>query len=198
MIGFNLWSAGIYHPAELVRHTVFQVVSIATSSGFTTTTYGSWPVFSLGILLFLMFVGGCAGSTAGGFKAIRLIVLLKSAKQALTKNIYSKSVTAVKIGKQAVSEDILDGMRNLFMAYMTVFSITTLFLLAFDIDLVTSISASIACLSNIGPGLGEIRGSSNYAWMPDAVKLYLSTAMIVGRLEFFTVLVLFLPAAWKR
>jgi len=183
---------------ESLRLSAFQVVSLGTSSGFTTTDYNVWPNFSKGILFLLMFVGGCAGSTAGGFKQIRMYLLILKAKSTLIKQIFPKAVTSIKIGKRAVSDDVLDGVSNLFLVSVVIFAMITLVLLVFNIDLVTATSAVIACLSNIGPAFEMVGPAVDYAWLPDPIKLLLSACMIVGRLEFFTVLVLFLPVAWKR
>jgi len=183
---------------DSLRVALFQVVSIATSTGFTTADFDAWPFFSKGILFLLMFVGGCAGSTAGGFKQVRLQLLLLKARSTLMKQIFPKAVLSVRLGKKQVSEDVIDGVSNLFLVSVVILAACTLVLLAFNIEFVTATSAVVACLSNIGPGLGFVGPSVNYAWLPDTVKIILSICMIVGRLEFFTVLVLLLPVAWKR
>ena len=187
-----------YSLDKSVLEAVFQVVAIGTSTGFSTANFEAWPFFSKGILFLLMFVGGCAGSTAGGFKQVRLELFLLKARTMLVKQLFPKAVTSVRLGKKHVTEDVLDGVSNLFLVSVVIFAACTLILLAFNIEFITATSAVIACMSNIGPGLGLVGPSVNYAWLPDFVKIILSLLMIVGRLEFFTVLVLFLPLAWKR
>ncbi|MFT5207618.1 MAG: trk system potassium uptake protein TrkH [Candidatus Omnitrophota bacterium] len=183
---------------EAIRVVFFQVISISSSTGYATTDYEQWPYLSKGILFLLMFVGGCSGSTSGGFKAIRVQLFLLKTKSTLIKQIFPKAVTAVKIGKKPVSSDVLDGVSNLFLVSVVIFSGCTLVLLAFNISFVTATSAVVACLSNVGPGFELVGPEQNYAWFPDAIKVLLALCMIVGRLEFFTILVLFLPVAWKR
>ncbi|MBF0254507.1 MAG: TrkH family potassium uptake protein, partial [Candidatus Omnitrophica bacterium] len=129
---------------------------------------------------------------------IRLILLLKKARQTMIRQIFPKAVTSVRVGSRAVSQDVLEGVSDLFLILGVIIALGTLFLLAFDIDLVTAISAVVACVSNVGPGLKGVGPTQNYGWMPDAVKYFLSTVMIIGRLEIFTFLVLFLPITWKR
>jgi len=183
---------------DALRLSIFQVVSITSSTGFVTGDFNAWPVLSKGLLFLLMIVAGCAGSTGGGFKQIRLLILLKKAKQSITKYIFPKAVVPVKIDKQVVTEDVLTGVGNFFIVYMTVFVIGSFVLLSFGIDFTTSFSAVIACLSNIGPGFGTVGAIENYAYLPGIVKMVLCACMVIGRLEIFTVLVLFFPATWRK
>ena len=187
-----------YTITDALRHSIFQVVSVGSSTGFVTANYNNWPVLSKGILFLLMIVAGCAGSTAGGFKQIRLLILLKKAKQSITKYIFPKAVVPVKVEKKVVPDDVLSGVSNFFIIYMLIFVGAALILLGFNIDTMTSFSAVLACLSNIGPGFGGVGAVENYAFLPMIVKIVLGVCMIVGRLEIFTVLVLFFPATWKK
>jgi len=179
------------------RLSLFQVVSMSTSTGFITDDFDRWPYFSKGILFILMLVGGCAGSTGGGMKQMRILLLLKQAKQSILQHIYPKAVVPVKLEKRVVSQDVIHGVSSSVLIYLVIFAMITLALLAYNIDFVTAASTVAACLSNIGPGFGLVGATENYAFYPDIVKLLLSIAMIVGRLELFTVLVLFVPATWR-
>lgn len=183
---------------DALRLSVFQVVSITSSTGFVTANFDTWPMLTKGLLFLLMIVAGCAGSTGGGFKQIRLLILLKKTKQSITKYIFPKAVVPVKVEKQVVSEDVLTGVGNFFIAYMVIFVLAAFVLMAFGIDHMTSFSAVVASLSNIGPGFGGVGAIENYAFLPGVVKIILCACMIIGRLEIFTVLVLFFPATWKR
>ena len=183
---------------ESIRLSVFQVVSIATSTGFVTADFDSWPYLSKGILFLLMLVGGCAGSTGGGMKQIRLLLLLKEAKQSILRHIYPKAVVTVKLEKRVVSEDVLQGVSSSVLIFLFFFAICSLALLAYNFDFVTATSTVVACISNIGPGFGLVGATHNFAFYPATIKILLSLCMIVGRLELFTVLVLFVPATWKR
>ena len=183
---------------EALRLSIFQVVSIGTSSGFTIADYNQWPSLSKTLIFLLMIIGGCAGSTAGGFKHIRVLLLIKKAKQSVTKYIFPKAVVPVKVEKQVVADDVLVGTANFFLVYILIVIIGSLILLGFGLDQVTSFSAVIACLSNIGPGFGQVGASEHYALLPPFIKAFLCICMIVGRLEIFTVLVLFFPATWKK
>lgn len=183
---------------EALRLTIFQVASMASSTGFVTTDFNLWPALSKGIIFLLMFVGACAGSTGGGFKQIRLQLLLMKADSTLVKQIFPQAITHVKIGKKVVPNDVLDGVSNLFLVSVVIFAGCTLVPLAYNIDFVTSTTAVVSCLSNMGPGLELVGPATNYGWMPGPVKVMLGMCMIIGRLEFFTVLVLFLPIAWRK
>lgn len=197
-ISADLYLQGNRGIQDAARLSIFQVLTIASTTGFATDNFDAWPYFSKGILFLIMVVGGCAGSTAGGIKQVRLQLLFKKAKQSIVQHIYPKAVVSVKLNGKVVPEAVLTGVSNLFLIYLVIFSFSTLFLLAYNFDFVTSTSAVIACLSNIGPGFGQVGAAQNYAFLPDAAKLVLGACMIIGRLEIYTVLVLFFPATWKR
>jgi len=184
--------------SEAARLSIFQVLSITTTTGFSTANYDAWPHLSRGLLFLLMFVGGCAGSTGGGLKQVRLLLLFKRAKQAVMQHIFPKAIISVKVNKRVIPESILLGISSFLLIYIVIFSLCTLVLLAFNIDFITATSAVVASLSNIGPGFGLVGATENYAFFPPFIKLFLCAVMIIGRLELFTVLVLFFPAAWRR
>jgi trk system potassium uptake protein TrkH len=198
VVGLELIFRADYAISDALRHSIFQVVSVGSSTGFVTANYNNWPVLSKAMLFLLMIVAGCAGSTAGGFKQIRLLILLKKAKQSITKYIFPRAVVPVKVEKHVVPDDVLSGVSNFFIIYMLIFVAGSLILLGFGLDTMTSFSAVIACLSNIGPGFGGVGAVENYAFLPVLVKIVLCACMIIGRLEIFTILVLFFPATWKK
>ena len=180
------------------QQSLFQVISITTTSGFVTADFDAWPHLSKGLLFLLMFVGGCAGSTGGGMKQVRLLLLFKMARQSVVQHIFPKAIVSVKLNKRVIPEAILHGVSSFFLIYIVIFSFCTLALLVYNIDFITATSAVVACLSNVGPGFGLVGAAQNYAFLPGLIKLLLCACMIIGRLEIFTVLVLFFPAAWKR
>ncbi|WP_408956021.1 TrkH family potassium uptake protein [Natroniella sp. ANB-PHB2] len=181
-----------------LKYAAFQVTSIISTAGFATVDYDIWPPFSRGILLVLMFIGGCAGSTAGGIKVIRIYALMKKGFQELYKLIHPRAVTSLKIGNQAISEEVSTSILGFFFLYIIVFVISTITLASFGIDLISSISAVAATLGNIGPGLGLIGPLNTYVPLPVVGKLLLSFCMILGRLEIYTVLVFLLAGFWRK
>ncbi len=191
--------ARFYHAwGEAVRLALFQVVSIITTTGFGTADYLLWPPFAHAVLLMLMVVGGCAGSTGGGIKVVRLLILLKTAKLELRRMLHPRAVFTLWFDGRAVSPTLQTNVLGFFLLYMVVYGVGVLALTAGGRDLVTSIGATAATLGNIGPGLGLVGPACNYGSLMDWEKWLLMGFMLVGRLELFTVLVLFLPGAWRR
>lgn len=180
------------------EHAVFQAVSIMTTTGFCTANFEEWPPLAGMILFLLMFVGGCAGSTGGGMKVIRIVLLAKIAYREMVRLLYPTSVVVVKQDGEAVNDKVLYGITGFFILMSVVFISSCLLMTAFEIDWVTSISATAACLFNIGPGLGAVGPYDNYATLPILVKWWLAFCMIVGRLEFYSVLILTAPRFWIR
>lgn len=181
---------------SLIQESAFQVVSIATTTGFLTANYSNWPLFVPILLLLTAFIGACAGSTGGGIKVVRTLVLAKQSAGEITKLIHPNAVISIKLGKKAVSPRVAESVWGFFSIYVIVFIILFLFLLAQGNDFITSFSAVGATLNNLGPGLGEV--SNNYQSLSDYSKLGLCMAMLLGRLEIFTLLVLFTPAFWRK
>ncbi|MGF1526885.1 MAG: TrkH family potassium uptake protein [Candidatus Competibacterales bacterium] len=181
---------------DAVLHGVFQVVSIATTTGFTSAEYFVWPGFLPVLLLFSSFVGGCAGSTGGGMKVVRCLLLYKQGKREIVRLIHPTAQIPVKMGQQPVSEQVINAVWGFFSVYVATFIAIMLALMAFGLDQVTAFSAVAACINNLGPGLGEV--SSNFAAIDDASKVMLCVAMLLGRLEIFTLLVLLTPHFWRR
>ena len=180
---------------DAVTHGVFQTVSIATTTGFTTTTYQEWPRFLPVLLLFASFMGACAGSTGGGLKVIRVLLLFKQGAREIIRLIHPNAVVQIKLGDKPVSETIINAVWGFFAAYVLVFAVLLLMLMATGLDQVTSFSAIAACLNNLGPGLGDV--SAHYGDISATAKWLLCVAMLLGRLEIFTLLVLLTPAFWR-
>lgn len=184
--------------ADLLTASAFTVVSLSTSTGYATVDFNLWPVALHALLLVLMFVGGCAGSTGGGFKMVRGILLVRFVRIELRRLLHPRAVIAVKYGERSVPDPVIQNVLGFFLLYVVLLCLGTLSLTLFQIDLVTAGSASLACLSNIGPGLGAVGPTANYAWMPDIAKWIMAGWMLLGRLEIYTVLILFAPELWKR
>ena len=198
ILAYVLWGPNYDSFQESLRYSGFQVVSLLSSTGFGTADYILWGAFGQGALFVLMFIGGSAGSTAGGIKCIRVLVLFKQAKRALYQLIHPKAVLPLKVGRKNVSVQVANSITGFFVLYMALAAAATLGVSSFGVDLVTSFSAVISSLSNIGPGLGEVGPTSNYAALPDSVKLILSICMLIGRLEIMTVFVLCTREFWTN
>lgn len=181
--------------AMAVRHGVFQTVSISTTTGFTTSDYHTWPSFLPVMLLFASFIGGCAGSTGGGLKVIRVVLLFKQGKREIMRLIHPNAQVPIKIGGASMPSRVVDAVWGFFATYVATFSFMMLGLLALGLDQVTAFSAVAACINNLGPGLGAV--GANYADIGDGAKWILSLAMLLGRLEIFTLLVILTPGFWR-
>lgn len=180
---------------EVLHHGLFQVVSIGTTAGFTTADYHNWPGFLPALLLLLSFVGGCAGSTGGGMKVIRVLLLIKQGSREILRLIHPSAEIPVKVGGVSLSPRVIGSVWGFFALYVLAFCFMSLLLAATGLDLVTAFSAVAACMNNLGPGLGEV--GSNYASISATAKGILCFAMLLGRLEIFTLLVLLTPAFWR-
>lgn len=191
----------IYHyetAGEAVQYSLFQVVALLTTTGFGTADYEQWSITSQIILLTLMFVGGSAGSTGGGMKVIRLMLLLKFAYNELTRLLHPNAIVAVKVGDQIIDRKILVNVAGFFIIYVMITTVSILIVSTFGVDLTTSIGAVVATINNIGPGLGNVGPTDNFAHFPDALKWFFSFLMMLGRLEIYTVIILLAPTFWKR
>lgn len=180
---------------EAFRYAGFQCISFMTTTGFTTTNYDAWSPLSKMILLCLMFVGGCGGSTGGAIKVIRVHVLLKYISSRIGKILYPHAIFVVKSGKRPIPDDILQGIIAFIFLYNIIFVLCSIAMTALGFDILTAASAVATTLGNVGPGFGPL--SVNYASVPLIGKLILAFCMWVGRLELFTVLVLLTPTFWK-
>ena len=181
--------------AEALDQALFQSVSISTTAGFATTSFADWPTLLPILLIFSSFIGGCAGSTGGGMKVVRVLLLYLQGIRELNKLVHPKAVFTIKLGRKALPNRVVEAIWGFFSAYAAVFVLCMLALLAAGVDDITAFTAVAACLNNLGPGLGEVAG--NFASLGDFSKWVLIIAMLFGRLEIFTLLVLFTPAFWR-
>ena len=183
---------------KVFRDTLFQVVSIITTTGYVSSDYLMWPGMLWMIIFLLMFVGGSAGSTGGGMKVIRQLLLIKNSSVELKRLLHPQAIIPVKFNGKSVPKDIFNKIMAFFLIYMMIFAAGTFVMTMLGLDFTSAIGASIASLGNIGPGLGEVGPVGNYANIPDVGKWFLSFLMLLGRLELFTVLIIFAPAFWKK
>ena len=184
--------------ADSLRQSVFQVESIISTTGFATTNFDSWPGLSKAILLLLMFSGACAGSTAGGLKVSRTVMLFKSVGKELRKMLHPRSVAKIHFEGKSVEDSTLNSVSTYFVIYMICFFAMFL-LIAFEpFGMETNFSAVAACFNNVGPGFAAVGPASNYSAYTDFSKIVLSFAMLLGRLEIFPIIIFFSPRAWMK
>ena len=184
---------------DKIRISSFNVISILSGTGYVTDDFGLWGKFSLVFFLFLMFIGGCAGSTACGIKIFRLQMLLIFLKDQIKKLIYPNSVIITKYNNQRISDDFIKSVIIFIFTFLFIFLIIAMLLSISGLDFITSISGAASSISNVGPGLGEMIGpNGNYKALPDLSKWILTAGMLLGRLELFAVLVLFFPSFWRN
>jgi trk system potassium uptake protein TrkH len=190
---------GVYsNLGDNLRYSIFQVSSIITTTGFGTADYEGWPVMAQYILIMLMFVGGCAGSTGGGMKVVRILLLFKHVQVQVFRLIHPRAVRLVKLGNRPVDKDVMQAILGFFALFIGTFVAASLLMAACGMDLISGGAAVVACLANIGPGLGTVGPVDNFAHIPDFGKMVLIVCMLMGRLELFTVLVLFFPSFWRK
>ena len=183
-------------PERALLHGTFQAVSIGTTTGFTTHQYHTWPGFLPVLLLFTSFIGACAGSTGGGMKVIRFLLLIKQGLREIMRVIHPNAVFTTKIGGKPLPDQVINSVWGFFSAYVATFSIILLLLMLSGLDQISAFSATAAAINNLGPGLNQV--GANYANINDFAKWVLTFAMLLGRLEIFTLLVLLTPAFWRR
>jgi len=184
--------------SDALRHSAFQVASIISTTGYATADFNLWPQVSKGILLILMFVGACAGSTAGGLKVSRVMILFKTLKKELKQMLHPRSVSSVKLEGKSLDDATVKSASSYFIVYALI-TVAVFFALCFDgFDIETNLSATVACFNNIGPGLAAVGPASNYAAYSGISKLVLSFAMLMGRLEIFPLLLTLSPSTWTK
>ncbi len=198
VIGFDLWLNTYGNVADALRYALFQVVSIQTTTGYGTADYEQWSFSSQYVLWILMFVGGCAGSTGGGMKVMRLHLLFKFSITEFTRLLHPNAVVPVRMRKVAIPRDVITNILGFFVLYIFLFALGVFIMTLLGLDILTALGAVAATLGNIGPGLANVGPMDNYAFVPAIGKWVLSLLMLLGRLEIFTVLVLFSPAFWKK
>jgi len=193
MIGNTGQSTG-----SALREAAFQVTSIMTTTGYVTADFNQWPSFARAALVTLMFIGGCAGSTGGAIKVVRMVVVIKAALVQIQKFFFPRMVRQVKVGGRTLPEETLNSVTAFVMLFIGVWVIGTLYMTFLGLDLVTAATSVIATLGNIGPGLAGVGAVEHFGWIPPAGKIFLSLCMVLGRLEIYTVLVLFVPGFWRE
>jgi len=181
-----------------LRYASFQVASILTTTGYSSKDFGEWPFFSQCLLLLLMFIGGCTGSTGGSIKCFRIMLLLKQGYRELYRMIHPHAVIPVKLAGKSVSTGIMEGVWGFFFLYFFLFAISSLIMTLLGLDLITAISSVAACIGNVGPGLSAVGPAESYYHIPTLGKWILTFCMLIGRLEIYTVIVLFVPEFWKK
>jgi trk system potassium uptake protein TrkH len=192
---------GIYSDAhEVIRHSFFQVTSIMTTTGFSTVDFNLWPEFSKSVLFILIFVGACAGSTAGGLKISRVLMLFKMIGRELKRLLHPRSVSTVKMEGKKVEENTLTSTGVYFIMYVLCMGVMFFGVSLFDsFDFQTSITAVVTCFNNTGPGFGELIGPmGNYSCFSSASKIILSIGMLLGRLEIYPVIIALMPSTWVK
>lgn len=182
--------------SESLRHAAFQVVSVITTTGYGTDNFSAWPLFLPVLLIFISFIGGCAGSTSGGMKVIRFIILSKEGSRELWRLIHPRVVRPIKLGGRALPDRVIDAVWGFFSLYVAVFVVLMILVMATGVDQVTAFGAVASALNNLGPGLGEV--GSTFAPLNDVAKWISVAAMLLGRLEIFTILALLTPIFWRK
>lgn len=182
---------------ELIRTSAFQVVSIITTTGYSTADFNLWPYMSQALLVMLMFVGGCSGSTSGSIKVGRILILLRQGVLEIRKLIHPRAVFSLKIGGKNISNELVSNVMQFFFLYVVIFAISGIAMTAMGLDLKDAFTSVAATFGNVGPGLGLVGPAGNYSMITSQGKLLLSFLMLLGRLEIYTVFVMFSPSLWE-
>lgn len=198
IIAMDVWIVTGNNFSRTIQYSLFQVVSIVTTTGYGTADYEQWSTLSQAILFFLMFFGGCAGSTGGGIKIIRTMILLKLGINEIKRLIHPQAVFTVRIGNMVIPREIASNIGGFFLLYVGLTIFGVLFMSALGLDFETAFGSVAANINNIGPGLGDVGPTDNYSAIPVAGKWFLCLLMLAGRLEVYTVLVLFTVSFWKK
>lgn len=198
LLGLWLSLSGQYDIEPAFRHAAFNVVSVVSTTGFATTDYSLWGNAALAIFFGLTFIGGCTGSTSGGIKIFRFEVVAVMLKTHFLRLIYPNGVFPRAYGDRVLDDEVIGSVVAFFTVFFLCYFVLTVLLMAFGLDFLTSASGAATALANVGPGLGEVIGpTSNFSPLPDGAKWLLSFGMLLGRLELFTVLILFVPRFWR-
>ena len=180
------------------RLSLFQVAAIMSTTGYSTANFNEWPALAKTMIFILMFTGAMAGSTAGGMKTSRIVILFKSTFKRIKNMVSPRKVEVVYVDNKPVNDKVVDSVQSFFIVYFAIFIFCALLISIDNFDLTTNLTASLACISNIGPGLGEVGPYGSYSNFSDFSKIILSFEMIAGRLELFPMLILFNPKTWKK
>ncbi len=197
-IGYDTLTNHFPYVEEAFRKTLFQVVSILTTTGYVTADYEQWKISSQFVLFLFMFIGGCAGSTGGGMKIIRLYVLIQLVRTEIKKLLHPNAIIPVRVGNTVVPKEIVTNVLGFLALMIGLFVIGVILMSLLGLDMVSAFGAVAATLGNIGPGLGSVGPTDNYAYIPLVGKWILTFFMLAGRLEIYTVLILFAPSYWKK
>jgi trk system potassium uptake protein TrkH len=197
-VGANIYRTVYPDPSQALRYAAFQVISMVTTTGYTTADYELWPAMSQIILFLCMFVGASAGSTGGGMKCVRIILCFKYCYKELFSMIHPRAVTRIKIGEKTVPDDVVRSVLGFLALYMALFALCAVLLAGIGVDFITAIGAVAATIGNIGPGFGMVGPMENYAQIPYWGKWLLSWCMLLGRLEIYTLIILVVPEFWRK
>jgi trk system potassium uptake protein TrkH len=195
---FSVWGTAYGEFTEALRAAFFQCTSILTTTGFVTADFDRWPEACRLLLVLMMFVGGCAGSTGGGIKIVRIFIMWKKMAKEIRQFMRPQAVIQLKLGGKPVADEVVSHIAAFFTIFIVVFALASFLMTFFTPDLVTASTSVIATLGNIGPGLSAVGATQNYAAIPIPGQVLLTLCMLLGRLELYTVLILFLPSFWKR
>lgn len=199
LVGLDLWMTGYYGFYDALRYSSFQVTSILTTTGFSSADFASWPKFSVFALFAMMFIGACAGSTSGSIKVLRILILVKKGYREINHLIKPRAVLPIRVNQKVVSDDVVSSVTSFFLLYIFIFAVSVLVILLIeDISILGALSACAASIGNVGPGFEEIGPSNSYKFLSGISKLWLCILMLIGRLELYTVLVIFTPMFWKK
>jgi trk system potassium uptake protein TrkH len=196
--GYLLWHGVYDEPLTALRHSAFNVVSIASTTGYATVDFNQWPSFAPWFMLLLSGVATSAGSTGAGIKMVRLIVLLKQARREMLRALHPKAINPVRLRDTVVENNVIFAVLAFMLMYGTTVIAMTLLLMISGLDVITAFSAIVACVNNMGPGLNQVGPAANYAVLSDFETWVCTAAMLLGRLEMLSVFVLFTPAFWRR
>ncbi len=198
VLTFSNYISGVFDSIfSSFRYGIFQAVSIGTTTGFGTADYETWTSLSQILIFLLMFIGGSAGSTGGGMKVVRLIVVIKHGIIELKKMLHPQAMIPLKMGKRIVPKEVTFSIIGFFLLYVGLFVTVSIFMTVIGLDILTAIGASASCIGNIGPGLGHVGPTDNYAYIPAVGKWVLSITMMIGRLEIYTILVILTGGFWR-
>ena len=194
-----LYLSGMFRGVEdTLRRTFFHVVSVITTTGFIVEDYNLWPEFTKFIFILLMFIGASGGSTGGGCKVSRFLILGRQLKSEISRLLHPRAVITARMNAKPIPHTTSDSATAFFVLYMLIFALSTLITTAFGIDVLTAFTGVLTCLSNVGPGLNALGPVENFAWLPSFIKWLFSFCMLAGRLELFAALLLFLPGTYKK
>jgi trk system potassium uptake protein TrkH len=198
LVTISVYGSSYASLGESLRYASFQAVSIMTTTGYSTANYEKWVPFPQLLLAFLMFFGGMIGSTGGGMKQVRVLLMLKQSYRELYQLIHPRAVTTVKLDGKSIPKEILGSIWGFLFLFLFICTVATLAMSALGVDIITSATTVLSAMSNVGPALGEAGPTENYFHLPAAGKWILTFCMLAGRLEIYTVLILFVPRFWKK